>query len=311
MDEGQDRLVSVSVRPGSPAQHAYHARESPACSPRPSRNLRFFGGKTIADLVFANHYLGGAAAWAPADRASIDAGLAKAMSDRGLLSVIQQYFDEPVSSRMLPSEVRPEPAPDAIYKDQVEALAAQIYRGGLDGADPGRTVVNIMLPRGVVLVNGFSPGFRPPPGQEAEHSRRLRAVVTVGGQDADSRHGLGGYHGSVHVTPGVTVYYAVGVYSEGGNGIPAFGQPWKDVVATFYHELNEARTDPDVEDAIRAGDRARLGWYSLPAGEIGDLPILAAGPAVFQDVDLADGSGTVPVQLMWSNHHSAPAPHLP
>jgi hypothetical protein len=56
----------------------------------------------------------------------------------------------------------------------VEALAAQIYRGGLDGADPGRTVVNIMLPRGVVLVKGFSPGFRPPPGQEAEHGRRPR-----------------------------------------------------------------------------------------------------------------------------------------
>jgi hypothetical protein len=311
MDECQGRLVSVSVRPGSPAQHAYYPRDCPGCSPRPPRNLRFFGGKTIADLMFANHYLGGAVAWAPADRASIDAGLAKAMSDRGLLSVIQQYFDAPVSSRMLPSEVRPGPAPDAIYKDQVEALAARIYRGGLDGADPGRTVVNIMLPRGVVLVNGFSPGFRPPPGQEAEHERRRRAVVTVGGQDADSRHGLGGYHGSVHVTPGVIVYYAVGVYSEGGNGIPAFGQPWKNVVATFYHEINEARTDPDVEDAIRAGDRTRLGWYSPPAGEIGDLPILDAGPGVFQDVDLADGSGTVPVQLMWSNHHSAPPPHLP
>lgn len=23
-------------------------------------------------------------------------------------------------------------------------------------------------------------------------------------------------------------------------------KPWKNVVATFYHELNEARTDPDA-----------------------------------------------------------------
>jgi hypothetical protein len=52
------------------------------------------------------------------------------------------------------------------------------------------------------------------------------------------------------------VYYAVGVYSQTEadgtvNGIPVFDQPWKNVVATFYHELNEARTDADVEDAIR------------------------------------------------------------
>jgi len=38
------------------------------------------------------------------------------------------------------------------------------------------------------------------------------------------------------------------------NGIPVFDEPWKNVVATFYHELNEARTDADVEDAIRAGN---------------------------------------------------------
>ena len=55
------------------------------------------------------------------------------------------------------------------------------------------------------------------------------------------------------------IYYAIGAYSEqlpDGqiNGIPVFDQPWKNVVATFYHELNEARTDPDVEDAIRAGN---------------------------------------------------------
>ena len=305
MDEGQSRLVSVSVRPGSPAQRAYYPQACAGCSPGPSLNLCFFGGKTIADLVFANHYLGGAAAWDPADIASINAALVKAMSDNGLQSVIQQYFDAPISSRMLPSAVRPEPAPTVIYRDQVEALAACIVRD--EGLDPASLVVNLMLPRGVVLVDGFSPGFRPPPGQEAEHERRRRAVV----RDADSRHGLGGYHGSVHVAPGVTVYYAVGVYSEGDNGIPVFGPPWKNAVATFYHELNEARTDPDVEDAIRAGDRARLGWYSPPAGEIGDLPILDAGLGAFQDVDLADGSGTVPVQLMWSNHHCAPAPHLP
>src|SRR4051794_3191069 len=55
---------------------------------------------------------------------------------------------------------------------------------------------------------------------------------------------------------------------------------WKNVVATFYHELIEARTDPDVNHSI-------LGWYcdgkEMPpgsgfniGGEIGDIPILIA-----------------------------------
>src|SRR5512142_2055630 len=66
-------------------------------------------------------------------------------------------------------------------------------------------------------------------------------------------------------------YYAIGVYSEqladgSTNGIPVFDAPWKNVVATFYHELNEARTDADVEDAIRAGNDPSatkfLGWVS-------------------------------------------------
>ena len=41
------------------------------------------------------------------------------------------------------------------------------------------------------------------------------------------------------------------------NGIPVFDRPWKNVVATLYHELNEARTDADVEDAIRAGSSSK------------------------------------------------------
>ena len=117
----------------------------------------------------------------------------------------------------------------------------------------------------------------------------------------------------MHVTSCGTVYYAVGVYSEAGNGIPVFDQSWKNVVATFYHELNEARTDPDVEDAIRTGDSTRLGWYSDWGGEIGDIPINEPGTIlslVFHEVELADGSGAVPVQLMWSNKADAPATRI-
>ena len=326
-DPSAGRPLNVSLLAGSKAHYAYYHRAGSSVSeltadqlaagfpPRPSLNMHNFGGKTIADLVFVNHYLGGTAAWDPADIASIDAALAKAMSDTDLQSVMQQYFNPTITSRMLPSAVLPEPAPATIYKDQVEALAAQIYNSGaLGGADPASTLINIMLPRGIVLVDGFSPGFTPPAAQAAEHERRQRAVVKVDDdQDADSQHGLGGYHGSTHVASGgaeTAVYYAVGVYSEGSNGIPVFGQPWKNVVATFYHELNEARTDPDVEDVIRTNDSSKLGWYSARGGEIGDIPIKEAGTnlaLVFQEVELADGSGTVPVQLMWSNKDDGPA----
>jgi hypothetical protein len=324
------RPLNVSLRAGSRAQHAYYARAGLSVSdlapeelaegfpPRPSLNLHDFGGKTITDLVFVNHYLGGPEAWDLADISSIDAALSKAMTDSALQSVIQQYYHQTISSQMLPSVVLPDPAPDKIYKDQVEALAAQIHASGSAGSDPASTVINIMLPRGVVLVDGFSPGFEPPAEEEEEeHQRRRRAIIKIDDdEDADSLNGLGGYHGSVHVTSGQTdtsVYYAVGVYSEGSNGIPVFGQSWKNVVGTFYHELVEARTDPDVEDVIRTNDENKLGWYSRRGGEIGDIPMKEAGASldlVFKEIELADGSGTVPVQLMWSNKDDGPASHI-
>src|SRR5439155_1243766 len=103
MDEGQGRLLNVSLLAGSGAHRAYYDRSGSSVSeltadelasgfpPRPALNLHYFGGRTITHLVFANHYLGGSAAWAQADIASIDAALVKAMSDTDLQSVIQQY----------------------------------------------------------------------------------------------------------------------------------------------------------------------------------------------------------------------------
>ena len=46
--------------------------------------------------------------------------------------------------------------------------------------------------------------------------------------------------------------------------------------------LNEVRTDPDVEDAIRARDDPNaiqfLGWTSQQGEECGDFPVLEANP---------------------------------
>lgn len=130
------------------------------------------------------------------------------------------------------------------------------------------------------------------------------------------------YHGSVHIQQQsgglpMTIYYAVGVYSETlpsgqSNGIPVFDKPWKNVVATFYHELNEARTDSDVEDAIKAGSSSDalnlLGWVSSQGEECGDYPVSEANPLsqVFQEVPLTNASGIVPVQFQYSNSVHGP-----
>jgi hypothetical protein len=87
-------------------------------------------------------------------------------------------------------------------------------------------------------------------------------------------------------------------------------------VATLYHELCEARTDPDVEDVNRAGggtdSLSLLGWYSTTGrGEIGDLPISLVEDrglplqTVFLLAPMSDGSSQ-PVQLQWSNRVDGP-----
>jgi len=105
------------------------------------------------------------------------------------------------------------------------------------------------------------------------------------------------------------VYFAVGVYSDmekkKSNGIPFWPDPWKNICATFYHELNEARTNPDVEDYNRHPGPNIIGWYANTqnGGEIGDIPINEAGARlglVMMEVQLASGK-SAPVQLMWSN----------
>ncbi len=104
----------------------------------------------------------------------------------------------------------------------------------------------------------------------------------------------------------------MGVYSETRNGqtngIDAFDTPWKNVVATFYHELNEARTDADVEEANNQEKDSLLGWVSREGEECGDYPIFEAADLslVFKEVPLANGAGTIPIQFQYSNQVHGP-----
>jgi hypothetical protein len=239
----------------------------------------------------------GANAWDPQDIQRIDEDLEKAMTDQHLNNVLIQYFRGAAntSSTFRPSS-RLSGKPDTISQPEVEALLADLQsQGKLSGFDFSNTVFNFMLPRGTVLTIDDGSG-------DAGKSKR-KGPSEPTDEEASSLEGLGGFHGSVHIGTS-TLYYAVGVFSEGANGIVAFDQPWKNVVATFYHELVEARTDADVEDN-------RVAWVNKerPSEEIGDIPMTLAGDnlsKVMKEVPLADGSGTVPIQLMWSNAVGAP-----
>lgn len=299
-----ERPLDVVLAPRSPAEAAYRSVVlAPGFRPEPGLDLRYLGGKTLPALAFTDVYLG---SWDAAERTRLDRAIATAMADQHLNNVLAQYFPgDTVRSTFAGSRSHPGPVPPRVYRDTVQAIVSELDRGGaLAGLDLGASAVCLLLPEGAVLVDGNH-------GDPGEH--------------VDSTQGLGGYHGSVHVLRGKrkrqAVYYAVAVYSKDANGVVAFDEPWKNVCATLYHELCEIRTDPDVEDAIRAGTAPAaerlLGWYSPNGGEIGDIPMAEAQgrvDLVMKEVPLADGSGTVPIQLMWSNAVAGPegpirAPH--
>ena len=320
--KSQKRPLNVSFRHGSPAESVYRDRVglpgteviAPGVKPTPAHDLHFHGGRTIANLHFKNYYVG-ANAWPKADTTSIDAALAAAMSDAHLNNVMQQYFPGTITSTFDGSEMLSGPAPATVSQTDIEAVVNTLAsQGKFSASDLSSTVFNFMLSPGTVLNDNTTGGAITQAAKDDAKARKTRVPTD---DKADSLHGLGGYHGSVHVGA-QTILYAVGVYSQTlpdgtQNGIPVFNQPWKNVVATFYHELNEARTDCDVEDAIRAGNDpsavSLLGWTSKEGEECGDFPVFEAGNnlgLVFQEVELTSGAGTVPVQFLYSDHVHGP-----
>jgi hypothetical protein len=305
------RTINAHLRQGSTAERRYRSRAcatavrpeeiAPGVGPSPDHDLLFHGGWTIPALVYKSFYLGGRDAWPATDQQNIDQALAAAMSHAGLNNVMCQYFTRMPTCQSAPSEILPGPPPALVNKTDVEALVASLQaQGRLDGFDLSSTVFNFLLPSGTVLTD-----------DSAGKSEHQRAASSQSEEAARSPEGLGGYHGSTK-TGGVVPYYAVGVYSETRNGqtngIDAFGSPWKNVVATFYHELSEARTDADVEEANNQGKDSLLGWVSSEGEECGDYPIFEAADLalVFKEVPLVNGAGTVPVQFQYSNQVHGP-----
>ncbi|HET9181341.1 MAG TPA: hypothetical protein VFP59_04340 [Candidatus Angelobacter sp.] len=298
---------------------------APGLPPTPEHDLVFNGGKIITDLVFTNFYVGGSSAWDAADISSIDQALGDAMSDQDLNNVMSQYYPSgKITSKFTGSQTLAGPPPQTVSQGDVENLLKTLFQAGtLKNFDFTSTAFNFMLPSGTVLntdaaptTSAISPKLEAPGKVETRPAGNRAAAEN----EEDSLHGLGGYHGSVHVGSGpdeAILYYAIGVYSEQlsdgtTNGIPVFDQSWKNVVATFYHELNEVRTDPDVEDAIRAGNDPNainfIGWTSPQGEECGDFPVFEANPLseVFQEVELTGSTNTVPVQFQYSDADHGP-----
>ncbi len=309
--------LRVATAPFSKAEGHFRGRAgiipaalAPGFHATARHDLIYHGGRTLSDLKFFNFFVGGAAAWAASDIKNINTALAAAMTDAHLNNVVQQYFHTAITSEFLGSSVLAGAPPSTVSQGDVEALVTRLFTAGsLPHADLSITVFNFLLPSGTVLndnaavtAGAISASVE---SHDPVHHPLAKAIPKP--DEADSGHGLGGYHGSVNIGS-QTVYYAVGVYSERRadgtiNGIPAFAEPWKNVVATFYHELVEARTDPDVAEANRTNNIKLVGWTSRQGEEIGDFPVFEARPltAVFKEVPLTNGHGTVPIQLMYSN----------
>jgi hypothetical protein len=297
--------MRVQARANSALEKKYYAKSAlptawampkaiaPGISPAPLEDLIFHGGKIVAQMEFQNVYLGGEASWKAKDIASIDAAIKLAMQDRRLNNVMLQYFhNAALTCDMRESFVLDEAKPQMLDEPDVQAIVTSLYDSSLiKKTDLDSALFNLILPSGTVL--------------------RLDGSSSI--------NGLGGYHGSLHIKRGgknITLYYSANVYSEiqesgREHGIAVFNKPWKNVVGTLYHEINEFRTDADVNDAIQHNSNDFLGWTSRRGQEVGDQPIFAATNLnqVFKEVKAATSSRRIPVQFMYSNAvHGAEGP---
>ena len=310
MDDNEYRRkpMRIQARQGSEAERLYYTESAlpgapfplppvpkaiaPGIKADPLEDLIFHGGKTVPKMQFQNIYLGTSANWAESDVKSIDGGIARAMRFDRLNNMLTQYFPGTgLSCDVRASFLLNRAVPGQFSQDQLKQLLQELFGQGLIGRqDLDATIFNLLLPPG--------------------------AVLSLDG--ADSRRGLGGFHDSVHFDDAgkqVTLYYSANVFSQIVNGvedgIAVFDRPWKNVVATLYHELNEFRTDPDVGDAIEQRSNDFLGWASRQGHEVGDQPVFVASDLhqVFKEISAHDGGPKLSVQFLFSNAvHGAEGP---
>ena len=100
-----------------------------------------------------------------------------------------------------------------------------------------------------------------------------------------------------------------------GHSVPfAITEKVREIGRRQVKEYSWTKTIVDYEgSAIHAGNNPNansfLGWVSDQGEECGDYPVSEAGghlTEVFQEVELTDNSGTVPVQFMYSDAAHGP-----
>jgi hypothetical protein len=198
----------------------------------PDHDLLFRGGKTIADLIYTNFYIGGRNLWIDSDRRNIDDALQEAMSDARLNAIIAQYFSGPISSTFRGSSFLGRTRPAVVSRADIHGVVRDLHaRGRLGGFDLGSTVFNFILPRGTILTSDDIPTNAQLVTEDeiegstnssyadandtdvAAGSNTTATAVSVSAaessdvsdednpfeeeEEASSADGLGGYHGSV------------------------------------------------------------------------------------------------------------------
>ncbi len=296
--------------------------------------LVFRGGRTIADLSYKNFYYG--ATWAPppgpdsagnphvAARAAIEPALAAAMQDAGLNGILAQYVPgqairaTPLTSEVIADDVRPDPDAPFDETDIRRVVAGLLSAGRLGGLDFATTAINVVLPMGMTLaVAGLDEAARPP---------GVKPMPGVPNDAPNASTAIAGYHGTVPLQQSGAshdILYSVVVWSDGATGIPVPGWPaWQAITATLYHELQEIRTNPDVDQAVRTGDSRFIAWNTDPLDgpdgsdcrEIADLPLILNHDSQHQAFMLASVAGPdgqqiqVPIQRLWCNETGALRP---
>ncbi len=307
----------VQIKPNSSASKYFRSAANASVIGTKADDLKFFGGKTLRDIAYKNFYVGGDSAWAESDITSIEKATNLVMTHQELNKVLAQYFNgKPLTCTALGAEILDTPKPSVVSQGDIERFVKQSFAQGIiKDRDLDATIFNFILPRGAIL------NTKQKNTNNLISRAQLKFDHKARRNSASSLDGLGGYHGSVHVkrTDGkdLTIYYSIEVFSEtlkngNENGIVAFADSWKNIVATLHHELQEFRTDPDVGDAIREKNDNFLGWMSAVSGEeIGDFPLLNADPVteVIKEIKVVGKTIFVPFQMLYSNKiHGAENP---
>src|SRR5262249_27551870 len=146
---------------------------APGIDPAPLEDLIFHGGRVVPQMEFQNVYVGSANDWPTNEPTRIDDAITRAMQERRLNNAMPRYFP----GARVPGGPRPSilvggPAPAQMDEPDVQAMVRSLFeQEKIDRHDLSTTIFNLVLPPGTELRLG----------------------------DSSSLHGLGGYHGSLHL----------------------------------------------------------------------------------------------------------------